>query len=231
MTARLGISTKPLVSTVVESIGRLSQAYKLDGLDETTKEEAMTSERQKSANRRNAKKSTGPKTKKGKRKSSKNAIKHGILSERAGGLAKNGFEPFSEEKLFREEKLFEKLQSRLKQELNPKSQIETLIVERLAITIWRERRLVTYEERLIDISRREALRYKKEMVEVHEDKTYNIIPDDTTLALPPIERQLLIGRYQTMLSNQARILLADLKREQYMRKKKRKKNRIIDDTK
>ncbi len=185
----------------------------------------MTSEKQKSANRRNAKKSTGPKTKRGKKNSRRNAIKHGILSDYAGGLAKNSSAPSSEEMLFNE------LLKRLRQELNPKSQIETLIVERLAITIWRERRLVTYEERLIENSKREALRFKSDMKFLAKDKTYEIIPGDTSLALPPIERQLLIGRYQTMLTNQARTLLADLKREQFMRKKKRKKNSKSDDAK
>jgi hypothetical protein len=39
-----------------------------------------TSEKQKAANRRNAKKSTGPKTVEGKAAVSRNAIKHGLHS-------------------------------------------------------------------------------------------------------------------------------------------------------
>lgn len=41
----------------------------------------MTSEAQVAANRRNARKSTGPKTAAGKRRVSQNAQRHGILSE------------------------------------------------------------------------------------------------------------------------------------------------------
>ena len=40
----------------------------------------MTSERQMKANRENVKKTTGPRTRNGKSRSSKNALKHGLLA-------------------------------------------------------------------------------------------------------------------------------------------------------
>ena len=43
----------------------------------------MISEKQRRANRENAKKSTGPRTAEGKARSSKNGIKHGLLARDA----------------------------------------------------------------------------------------------------------------------------------------------------
>ena len=43
----------------------------------------MTSEKQRKANRQNAKKSTGPRTEDGKASTSQNALKHGLLARDA----------------------------------------------------------------------------------------------------------------------------------------------------
>ena len=43
----------------------------------------MATEKQKKANRENAKKSTGPRTEEGKARSSQNGIKHGLLARDA----------------------------------------------------------------------------------------------------------------------------------------------------
>jgi len=76
------------------------------------------SEKQRIANRRNAKKSTGPKTSRGKKTSSRNATTHGLtakswLNEEESSLYNNLLEAFHEE-------------------YNPKTTTETLLVERLA---------------------------------------------------------------------------------------------------
>jgi hypothetical protein len=74
----------------------------------------MTTEKQKKANRRNAKKSTGPKTSSGKKRSSQNSITHGILTSFVG-------------QSYDEKIQFSALHKRIKKELKPKGQIEILL--------------------------------------------------------------------------------------------------------
>lgn len=92
----------------------------------------MTTEKQAKANRQNALNSTGPITVEGKARSSKNAIKHGLLSK---DLIIHG-ECQSEYELFRES-LIETFQ--------PEGPIECLLVEKIASSAWRQRRAIQAE--------------------------------------------------------------------------------------
>lgn len=102
------------------------------------------SDKKQAANRLNSRKSTGPKTLAGKRSVSQNARQHGILSTHL----------FLENES-REE--FSFLLETLQQELAPVGLLENTLVERVAVSIWRQRRLVRSEsaevamrQRLID---------------------------------------------------------------------------------
>jgi len=75
---------------------------------------------------------TGPRTKKGKERSKGNALKHGILSEVV--LLK-----------FESQDQFRKLLRRLGQALRPVGVLEETLVEKLAATLWRYRRLLQAE--------------------------------------------------------------------------------------
>jgi hypothetical protein len=77
------------------------------------------------ANRRNAQKSTGPKTPQGKTMSSWNSTRHGLLSKRL---------PF----LFgRSKKQFSRLLRSLQQDLEPVGTLEEVLVEKIAQEYWR----------------------------------------------------------------------------------------------
>jgi hypothetical protein len=76
------------------------------------------------ANRRNAKHSTGPKTKEGKRRSRRNAIKHGILSSVLLISAGDGTEDAAE---------FDRLFAELRRELAPEGALEAMVVESIAV--------------------------------------------------------------------------------------------------
>ena len=96
------------------------------------------------SNRKNAQKSTGPKTAPGKARVSQNAQRHGVLSQHLVLENEN-----------REE--FDQLLAALQQELHPVGLVEQTLVERIAVSLWRQRRLVRAEtadvalkQRLVD---------------------------------------------------------------------------------
>lgn len=88
----------------------------------------MTSDKQADANRRNARKSTGPKTPVGKDAVRYNAVKHGLLSREV--LLPGEDEPTLKD-----------LSERLHDELQPVGELETLLVEEIIAAFWRLRRL------------------------------------------------------------------------------------------
>ena len=88
----------------------------------------MTSEKKAQANRRNALKSTGPRTPEGKAAVRLNALKHGILSQAV-------LLPGEDEEALRE------LGQNLKVELQPVGELESLLVDRIIASYWRLRRL------------------------------------------------------------------------------------------
>ena len=92
----------------------------------------MTSQEQTEANRRNALKSTGPKSTKGKSRASLNALKHGLL-------AKDIVLPSEDEQEF------EGLRRALITELRPEGSLEEQIAERIVACLWRLRRIYPIE--------------------------------------------------------------------------------------
>ena len=109
----------------------------------------MASYAQLKANRDNAKKSTGPRTEPGKKRSSKNAVRHSLFSEHL-------FVDYDEHQMF------EALLSELEQELEPVGPIEAALVERIAIGFWRQRRLNIAEGAMVRLnSRDESLEHQR----------------------------------------------------------------------
>ena len=92
----------------------------------------MTTEKQIEANRKNAKKSTGPKTEEGKARSSQNAMKHGLT---AGNIVLPG----------EDMDYFEQFRFGLFDELRPEGALETQLVLRLAAQQWRLQRIPAIE--------------------------------------------------------------------------------------
>lgn len=152
----------------------------------------MASEKQTAANRRNAAKSTGPRSASGKAASSRNALKHGILSEH---VVADG----------EDEEKFVALLEHLVRDYEPVTAIESSLVERVAILLWRERRLARAEKLSLETLPSFAFGYLEDAFKRSAD------PQGRYLSFAD---QLLIGRYQTMLTNQIRQTLQLLHEEQ-----------------
>jgi hypothetical protein len=97
----------------------------------------MASQKKQRANQLNAKASTGPKTQQGKAIAKTNATRHGILSQELMLPHENPEE-------------FGALLQSLIAELGARGTLECTLVERIAVAIWRQRRLVRAERQDIE---------------------------------------------------------------------------------
>ncbi len=101
----------------------------------------VASIQQLNANRSNALKSAGPRSEAGKAVSRRNSTRHGILSTKL---------LLDDE----DEQAFEDLVVELTDTLKPNGALERTMVERIGITLWRQRRLVGAETATLALSRR-----------------------------------------------------------------------------
>jgi len=92
----------------------------------------MTTEKQMLANRKNAQNSTGPRSAQGKDKVSCNRITHSILSNKLLLDDENPYE-------------YQSLLYDLQTHLKPTGTLELSLVEKIAVILWRQRRLVSAE--------------------------------------------------------------------------------------
>ena len=97
----------------------------------------MSTIKQIQANRANALRSTGPRTEAGKAASSGNALRHGLTARR---VVIEGEDPV----------LFDRLRDEICAEFAPRGATEELLVEQLASTLWRLRRVPLLEAGLLD---------------------------------------------------------------------------------
>ena len=104
----------------------------------------MATRKQLAANRRNAQRSTGPRTEQGKATSRFNAVRHGL---RAESPVVPGLESHEE---------WEAHRDALQTSLRPVGALEQLLVERIVVLSWRLRRVPRYERNLIKENYRQA---------------------------------------------------------------------------
>ena len=97
----------------------------------------MATELQILANRRNAQKSTGPRTGKGKAAVSQNAVKHGLLTRRDVITSESQAD-------------FDLYRAQLLDELAPVSPMESMLAERVVTLSWRLKRTSRIQNQAID---------------------------------------------------------------------------------
>jgi hypothetical protein len=98
----------------------------------------MSSFRQIEANRRNALKSTGPKTQEGKQRSRCNAVRHGLTAETVIGALEDADD-------------YKAFEANVVADYDAQSAVERELVLRLASLLWRLRRATTMETGLFEI--------------------------------------------------------------------------------
>src|SRR5271154_3033749 len=98
----------------------------------------MTSSRQVEANRRNARKSTGPATEEGKLRSRCNAIRHGLTAETVIGALEDAED-------------YKAFEAAIIADYDAVSAVERELVLRLVSLLWRLRRATTIETGLFEI--------------------------------------------------------------------------------
>jgi hypothetical protein len=99
----------------------------------------MATEKQVLANRQNAKGSTGPRTERGKNRSRRNAIRHGLLAETILDLHENPA-------------IYKALQKAIFADYHPQTNFELELIGRLVSLLWRLRRAVAIESGLLNIN-------------------------------------------------------------------------------
>src|SRR6516164_11811692 len=108
----------------------------------------MTSPRQIEANRRNALKSTGPKTEAGKRVSRCNAVRHGLTAETVIGSLEDAED-------------YKAFEVAITADYDAQSAVERDLVLRLASILWRLRRATTMETGLFEIQADHLYHYRE----------------------------------------------------------------------
>lgn len=98
----------------------------------------MATDKQIAANRRNAKKSTGPKTEDGKLRSRQNAFRHGLTAQTVISLNEKADE-------------YAELEALIVADYEPQTTVERLLAERLASLLWRLRRALAIETGLFQL--------------------------------------------------------------------------------
>jgi hypothetical protein len=108
----------------------------------------MSSFRQIAANRRNALKSTGPRTSEGKQHSRCNAVRHGLTAETVIGALEDVAD-------------YRSFEAAITADYDAQSTIERELVLRLASLLWRLRRATTIETGLFEIQADQVREHKK----------------------------------------------------------------------
>jgi hypothetical protein len=182
------------------------------------------SNRKAESNRRNAQKSTGPRTAKGKVNSSLNALKHGILASQSVITTMEGREHRGE---------FEALVDGLSADFQPVGTFEQLLVQDIAACFWRKRRLLRFESRAAFESRDRRTFALMQRISDHEPQpAYSFdgrkldadeVLDQAHLGLdiPSDDDCMRVVRYEGTISRALRAALAQLKARQTERMKNR----------
>src|SRR5204863_7556836 len=115
----------------------------------------MTTFKQIEANRRNARRSTGPTTEEGKLRSRRNAVRHGLTAETVIGALEDAED-------------YKAFEAAVIADYDAQSAVERELVLRLASLLWRIRRATAMETGLFQIQAKQLLEFRQ-VRQVHPD--------------------------------------------------------------
>jgi hypothetical protein len=182
----------------------------------------MATEAQTKANRKNAKKSTGPKTIEGKKAVAKNALKHGLFTNEAV-IAGESLEDYNT------------LRRKTLEELSPVGNMETILAERIVSLTWRLKRVERFQSLVIDAMIDKKLNsplanFTQKMLPAHlrseQDDEDNI---DSTLGkviISDYSSSRVLDRlsiYERRIENSLFKTITELRRTQILREMEREK--------
>jgi hypothetical protein len=174
----------------------------------------VTSLRKTEANRRNASKSTGPRTAAGKSRVSRNALKHGIFSKHLLINDPQGGEHADE---------YWQLYAAIREHYEPQGLLEELWIDKIATWNWRLTRVVRCETGQIHralASHRSDLQQKKVLVGNSPALALPDSPEDALvddLLIPGNGELDKLLRYEEAISNHLNHAIAELERLQMRR--------------
>lgn len=168
-------------------------------MDRKPSDNVVSLSKKAAANRRNAQLSTGPSTEKGKSRSRRNALKHGILASALLITKGEGAEDGAE---------FVRFLDALNRDYAPVGALEEVLVQKIAVCWWREKRALPCEVALV---RRSFLDLD---FESNEERA--LIRDHPLL--PSYEDLERILRYETAIHRQMVYSISQLERLQRARK-------------
>ena len=189
-----------------ESAGRSDQISAESSTDPDAQEAPATPQRPISAaklaaNRENARRSTGPRTPAGKRRSRWNATQHGLFSKYA---------VIDTDVLKESREEFDGLHAALRRDLKPKGTAEELLVERIATIYWRHARLLRFESTQIHRAMQSPASELQQMIYGR--------PKELTMEMPPESVDQMILRREALNDRQLYRALHELERRQRARR-------------
>ena len=166
------------------------------------------------ANRRNATRSSGPKSSEGKKRSRLNALKHGILTSEL--LILEG--PNAEDA-----RAFNELLAALRQDFAPEGALEDLLVEKIAVCFWRQRRVLKCEAGLAIHDLALAFRQNRGYTGNPTDPILGLLNEKENyfsghMTIPLSENLDRLLRYETSVQKQLAHTINQLERLQRSRK-------------
>jgi hypothetical protein len=159
-------------------------------------------------NRANAQHSTGPRTQSGKQKSSFNALKHNLTGQSLL-LQPNEYDAY------------DKLSRALREELEPKTEMERQTVQKIIDTNFRLNRIAGIENNMLNFGLWENQR------ETESDERLDVMKAQTQAWMERSKNFDLLGRYESRLTKQLLAFTRELERIQSDRRDRERSESLI----